>query len=406
MASPNDVIDPNDLDSIDALLDEAEKGAGLDLQSFSNDFESAPRKPAVEASSSPSVPGVQKGTQPNPGSVETEIEASRFDENARLADLESLDVDPLERTMALSESMPLDNKPPSKQALAAAKIDDPFDQITQISQNTNAQASEDLAVEQENSDDAFTALLNERTLKNQSARKAASGAEMDAIKKVIILFGTVLIGLMLIAIGVGIWAALSSQPAANNEESLSSLQSLQAASEQSLALGNGLQTQLQAVEKKLDALNFQLEQLSTDLAERSKASVVSPVASAPIALTSSKTESAKAVSMTPVASSNTDQNSQWLKKIDGLGYRLTKTQTTVDQMRQQLVQLTAQQLQLLQSVKEVEKQQLLAEKRRLDAQQQAQSQADATKRQKEQSQYRYQTPDNRFENQGITDSYP
>ncbi len=243
----SDTIDPNDLDSIDALLDEAEQ-----------ELEQAPIEEAMEeASEAPETP-------PEPESVdqeeatpaertEPEPEPDIFDELAADSDDTQLsEPAPIPESVSSPEPEPIrvpdDGIPPKTEPVepplqvSTKQMDQQLDPEEILAQRKKKQA---------NSTSADTA-------NNLSVK------EMDAIKKLIIIFSSVLIVIGLTTIGLSTWAAISASHKLD-EETKQTLEDIKTASNESATGVLEVKKEIKSLHKKLDALSFQLEQLNGDL---------------------------------------------------------------------------------------------------------------------------------------------
>jgi len=210
VAQPDNTIDPNDLDSIDALLDEA-------------DFEPvAADKPVVEDDINL-------------------LEDTNFSEPVMNNNREPEEDDELERMLDTS----FDRAPP------AIRTEPSYEEPPQ---RGFADQREDAEF------DDFLARRSENT-KNGNGLTVA---EMDALKGMIIGFGSTLIVLALIAIGIATWGALGANSSVSPDTGL--LEEIRGEAEISRVTSKSNETVLRDLGRKLDALSFQLEQVNGDLA--------------------------------------------------------------------------------------------------------------------------------------------
>lgn len=335
MADQDDAIDVNDLDSIDALLDEAE-------------FESQ-EEPMATA-------------EADPVEMDEAIEDIADPTDALLDDLEA-DLDDIsgpeldDVTSALEpEPEPIPEPDP-----APAPEPAPVDPIKASPESAKAEEE----------------FLQKRMATNVSSNKnELTVAEMDAIKKLIIIFSSVLIVLALTGIGIGVWSALASGKGLD-EESAQMLEEVKVGTEQGLSKANNATKQMKGMEKKLDALSFQIEQLNNDLAELEKHTkaaksapslglnlqqeaggqqVNKPVAKqvAPVVMP------AKQVMMQPaqVIAKPDPELANKLKKVNA---QIVKAQKYIKEVNSRVKSLQTQYKGLLTSVKKVEKE-VIAEK--------------------------------------------
>ncbi|QKI89597.1 hypothetical protein [Thiomicrorhabdus xiamenensis] len=392
MATPDDVIDPNDLDSIDALLDEAELDANTDLEDIDNDLESA-EVPTPQPQAPESLP---------------EEEPDRSEEEASEPDVvednkpESSEQQPEEPEASAPEEAALDAEDVAAVGAAVAGA-------AALKEAVQADTKSSDSVESPLEDEDFEAVLKKRASKNNQAKSQLTVAEMDSLKKLIIIFGASTVVLVLTAIGIGVWSAMAASHAGVSEETQTMIESIKVSSEQNISATIGLKDNLDSVEKKLDAVNFQIEQMAGDVLKMQGGALnvdsQKTLEPSPEPIETEKVtvpQVASPVVSSVVASAEIDP--KVVKKIDSINYRLIKTQRALDEVKKQLKAMQQKQQDVLHSVKSVEKLKLLEEKRRLEA---AEKSAEEAKQKAEQeSQYRYQTPDGMFYDQGVGDSYP
>ena len=221
MANALDSIDPNDLDSIDALLDEAE------IESI------------VESKPAPELPEEEPDAFSELDSLEDDPTDSLLD------DLES----ELSATEELADvpEIPVEiAKPaPVKEVVAPPVVEKPPAPITDNdSQSFLEKRAAASAAQQNNSE--------------------LTVAEMDGLKKLIIIFGSVLSTLAIIGIAMGIWAAIAAGKGLD-EESSKMLEDIKVGTQQNTQKASESSNLMKGVEKKIDALSFQLEQINNDL---------------------------------------------------------------------------------------------------------------------------------------------
>lgn len=209
MAQPDNTIDPNDLDSIDALLDEA-------------DFEStAADKPAVEEDRSLLEDTDFAETPANDRAVEEDDDLERMLDSS------------YDQAPAALETTPTYAEEPPQRGFADQRADAEFDD--------------------------FLARRSENT-KNGNGLTVA---EMDALKGMIIGFGSTLIVLALIAIGIATWGALGANSSVSPDTAL--LEEIRGEAEIGRVTSKSNETMLRDLGRKLDALSFQVEQVNGDL---------------------------------------------------------------------------------------------------------------------------------------------
>lgn len=353
MAATDETFDPNDLDSIDALLDEAELEAADKNESASE----AEKKLDTGEEAIPEVPD------------DSEVKEDLLDSLDDAVD----DVPPAGLTQEKKE------QPAIKQAMANEEDFLSKRAAVQSNQNTNMTAE-----------------------------------DMDSIKKLIVIFGATLIVLVLIGIAIGVWSALAAKGSAMDEETHTLIETTQVGTERLSESVSDSGESISAIDKKLDALNFQLEQLATDLAESKhsgqlvqKVGVIDPLGlentSNPVnsQKLSSSTES-KILTPVSVVSSDTEANPVILNKVNSVNQKMIKAQRRIDEVNRRAKDIQSQYKALLHSVKSLEKQMVLqqtavAEKALKDQESKKTTDSDP---------YQYSAPDSMFYDQSVTDSYP
>ena len=191
MADKDDTFDPNDLDSIDALLDEAELEASSDtpVDSESSTSEEPPVEAVEEVADS--ATDEQEAIMDSLDELVADAETSHSDNNIEQVN-EQLAADPEPEVVGVSE--PVAAKPePTKQAKDNSEAADASDR---------------------NADE----FLEKRAAAQAAQNSNLSVEEMDSIKKLIIIFGSVLSVLVITGIGIGVWSALAASSAGVDDE--------------------------------------------------------------------------------------------------------------------------------------------------------------------------------------------
>lgn len=351
MATSDDTFDPNDLDSIDALLDEAELEAVVDdsADDVSSDAESA------------------------------------VDEAPLDADLDDADglLDALDDVTDSMDS-PVDKSTPKVASDAErARVDEVADKDDFLSKRAAAQTK-------------------------QSPQMAVQ--DMDSIKKLIIIFSSTLIVLVLTAIGIGVWSALAASSAGIDDETITLIESIKVNSEQGVSSLSENTKSVQLVEKKLDALNFQLEQLAADLAtaatkvEAPKSGIVDPLGLGSHGVVDNGHGTvAKAVDShtapEAVVHATPQVDPAVLSKITAVNSKMIKAQRRIDEVNRRVKSIQKQYQVLLQSVKTVEKQIVMERLAKAEKAEKEKSAMDTNP-------YQYTAPDGMFYDQSVKDSYP
>lgn len=360
MATSDYTFDPNDLDSIDALLDEAELEMVMDDAVEGESVE----QPVAE------------------GALADDIEA--MDEMADF-DIDAPDdaLDALNDTEAAAVPAPKEPQADKANVKAASRTqtDEQTDESDFLSKRAAAQ-------------------------KGQSPKMAVK--EMDSIKKLIIIFSSTLIFLVLIAIGIGIWSAMAASSAGMDDETITLIESIKINSERGASSMTESNKSTESLEKKLDALNHQLEQLVVDLAASAAAQtevekeVPKGVQAQGILdpLDQERVEqNIKNVETPPVVTVSRElSNPAVLKKISDVNVKMITAQRRIDEVNNRVKNIQTQYQVLLQSVKTVEKQLLLEQVSKAESNQEKKPIVDPNP-------YQYTAPEGMYD-QSVQDSYP
>ena len=376
MASTDETFDPNDLESIDALLDEAE------LEAVSDDLDDdlpVQDLPVEELSVDDMA-------------AESYAEESIPETDDLLDSLDDLVADAEPEMMAEAEAEVLDVSEPMVQEPTKKEVD------SKTALKPEAEAVSDT--------DEFLA----KRATAQAAQNTNMAAEdMDSIKKLIIIFGSVLSVLVITGIGIGVWGALSASSAGMSEETQSLIESIKVTSEKNGSVVESAEKTAQSVEKKLDAINFQLEQLATDMAKLDSSAVKQEEIIDPLGLNSHKPDNGHAKTDSHAATNTkaathsmpamSAENPELMKKMDSVNSKLIKAQRRIDEVNGRVKKIQNQYQALVHSVKTVEKQVLLEQAAEAEK-------AALAKEAGNKNRYQYSSPDGGFYDQSVSDSYP
>ena len=376
MASTDETFDPNDLESIDALLDEAE------LEAVSDDLDDdlPVQDPPVEELSVDDM------------AAESYAEESIPETDDLLDSLDDLVADAEPEMRAEAEAEVLDVSEPMVQEPTKKEVD------SKTALKPEAEAVSDT--------DEFLA----KRATAQAAQNTNMAAEdMDSIKKLIIIFGSVLSVLVITGIGIGVWGALSASSAGMSEETQSLIESIKVTSEKNGSVVESAEKTAQSVEKKLDAINFQLEQLATDMAKLDSSAVKQEEIIDPLGLNSHKSDNGHAKTDSHAATNTkaathsmpamSAENPELMKKMDSVNSKLIKAQRRIDEVNGRVKKIQNQYQALVHSVKTVEKQVLLEQAAEAEK-------AALAKEAGNKNRYQYSSPDGGFYDQSVSDSYP
>ncbi|BCN92952.1 hypothetical protein THMIRHAM_07370 [Thiomicrorhabdus immobilis] len=387
MAIQDDTFDPNDLESIDALLDEAE------LEAVSDNLDDDISTDEAESSAGGAVADIPDVDE----SIDFPDDSDGF-----LDSLDDLELD--------DEPKVVDVSTPKAQEEASTNID------KKMAENNPAESRFEAVPD---ADDFLAKRANAQVAQNSNM----AAKDMDSIKKLIIIFGSILSVLALAGIGIGVWGALSASSAGMDEETLSLIESIKVASEQNSTSIHEVDKTAQSVEKKLDAINFQIEQLVADMATNTgsskvvaKQEVIDPLGLGAHPVAHDAGNVAKDTHGVPVAHpvvpepvvthtnvvaspSMVAENPELMKKVTSVNDKLIKAQRRIDEVNSRVKKIQDQYQALIQSIKTVEKQVLVEQAEK------AEQVAKENERQSK-SRYQYSAPDGGFYDQSVTDSYP
>ncbi len=370
MAESNDTIDPNDLDSIDALLDEAE----LEAISAEDDQDDTQADQAEEVASldegnlddlpkEEAPEPVDEPAEPEPAVDEPAVEEPAETGGGIMDNFPSPDE---EETRPLEPEMPApepEAPPEPESALEPMFKDEPVSKPDAANMGDESPTAAPIAEEGAESFLQKRAALQQQN-QNQN-QNTLTVAEMDSIKKLIIIFSSITITLVLVAIGTGVWAALASNPGLD-KEAQSLLEDIHAGSTQSMIKSASSEKTVKQLEKKLDALSFQVEQLNRDLVQMmpsQEADTVSEAGASPEKDTKNTEQKGTGVTVIPQASQPVPiaqslqvaaVDPELVKKMDKVSSRMVVTQRRVNEINNRVKSLQSQYKSILRTVKKVE----------------------------------------------------
>ncbi len=354
MAASDETIDPNDLDSIDALLDEAE----LDV--------------------------VEKSETTSPDAEQDAIDSLLDEVNT---DTETLPLSEPEQDQPLaSEEKEVSSKEPAQKN--TSELDKKQPEVKKAVSDTEQPA-----------------------LKKAPLKTEMTVEEMDSIKKLIIIFGSVLTVLALTGIGIGVWSALAAKNSALDEETLTLIESIQVNTERVSVQVEDSNQSIQTLEKKLDALNFQLEGLAADLLEVqqhtaspvSKTGIIDPLGLNTAGTHTEKTAQSHAVKseVKPVIQGGAP-DPESIKLAASVNKKMISAQRRIDEVNRRVKDIQSKHKALLLSIKGLEKQMVLQQKKAASKEQSAKE----LKQKQLHNPYQYSAPDGTYYDRSVGDSYP
>lgn len=245
MAQADDVIDPNDLDSIDELLtqaaEEAEPTPAADETMSDDELDDL-----LESISDGAAQAEAAEPEPEPEIVEEAAPPEVAEPEPAPAEPQA---PPEIETPAVDESSSVEEVAAAAVAGAAAAT----------AANSKPQAN---TLTEEQADE----VLQSRLKRKPKTSDDVSVKEMNAVKKLVIIFGAVTTVLILTATGIALWGALAASSAGLTEEQAELLEKIYTETGQSNKFADGNTAAISELEKKIDAVNYQVEQLAADIA--------------------------------------------------------------------------------------------------------------------------------------------
>ncbi|MCF6298365.1 MAG: hypothetical protein L3J01_00640 [Thiomicrorhabdus sp.] len=355
MAASDETIDPNDLDSIDALLDEAE----LEVAEKKETTESEDQDAIDSLLDDITLPEPVEGAEPKESEEDLLPEPEPEEGN----------------TNGLAQGAPVEvdkkSEPAIKKAVSEEKISPVKPSVTQ-----------------------------------PNPTQEMTAEDMDSIKKLIIIFGSALVVLALVGIGIGVWSVLAAKGAALDDETKTLIESTQVNAERMAANSMDTSESIQTLEKKIDALNFQLEELSTDLLALQttapgslvkKTEVIDPLGLNTHSSTVSKTTQSSVT--TPVEHAR-QPDIETAKLASLVNKKMISAQRRIDEVNRRVKDIQSKHKALLLSIKNLEKQLVLQQKKV------AAKEQEAKVKKQPYNPYQYSAPDATYYDQSVGDSYP
>jgi len=391
VANTDETFDPNDLESIDALLDEAE------LEAVSDGSDEEPMPDETQVTDEEQVPDV----------TDSVVSDNTEDTTATEDDL----LDSIDDLVASADGEP-EVVSVSEPVLQTKDVIEPAVKAVESEENIPSQP--------DNTKDSSTndEILEKRDSAAEAKNSKKMAADMDSIKKLIIIFGSILSVLVIVGIGIGVWSALAASSAGMDEETQTLIESIKVSTEHGGQVAESAEKSVKSVEKKLDALAFQIEQLSTDVGQIGGASkaansdVLDPLGLGGHGIHDNthmpaQTHNGHAGSaiVNPVTTSTTTTNTvaspnpELMGKVSSVNKKLIRAQRRIDEVNRRVKKIQAQYDSLIHSVKTVEKQVLLEQAAKM-------AKAEKAKKAADKNRYQYSAPDGGMYDQSVTDSYP
>lgn len=403
VAEPGGTIDPNDLDSIDALLDEAELEAAEEEEPTVEDLSESTADSLADAEDNdsanddseeldtiPEPPPEEASDEQDDDEVQDENDTSEEDNELPDDDLSNFDED-FDIGNQAEEDASQNNE---EEVIKAPEPESDPDPEPEPSDEPLKKPEEASLTE----DHAEKFLQKRASVVQNKEPSNLTVAEMDSIKKLIIIFSSTIIFLVVTAIGIGLWGALSSSSSLD-DETMTLIKDTHEGAMQSMVKSASAEDSIKQVGKKLDALSFQLEQLNADLLQVKEVVTVSPD-KGPAGLLNLENEPAAAAKAEPPAvAAQVVMDSGVGKKIDKVNAQVVVTQRRLAEVNNRVKQLQTQYTTFLKGLKELEKSQLKGQANINDLLEatKAQVKADKLKQQAmEKSRYEYSAPNSPF----------
>ncbi len=194
-------------------------------------------------------------------------------------------------------------------------------------------------------------VLKKRTQdKKNKLQNGPSEAEVTEIKKLIIIFGSIITALVFIAVIIGVWAALSS--GSLDENTTEQFNTIETEVTESLLQTKASADIINNLEKKIDGLSYKIKQIDTEILK-----MLSLFDTEKSVLNLTDTKQVNEKKSTPAKTLNINNN-EMSKKIDTLSSRVLSTQRRVNEMNKRTKALQSQNKNLLKNIKNLEKQML------------------------------------------------
>ncbi len=398
MAEPGGTIDPNDLDSIDALLDEAELEAAEEEEPAVEELSESNTESTIDAPDNnstnddeeldtiPETPPAEEPEEDVDETVSNDVSDEEEEDDSASVEDDLNNVD---------EDFDIDDEA-EEQDDSSQKDED------EVSFSEPESDEKDLVKPEKTpaTEDHAEKFLQKRASVQQKEPSNLTVAEMDSIKKLIIIFSSTIIFLVVTAIGIGLWGALSSSSSLD-DETMTLIKDTHEGAMQSMVKSASTEEVVKQVGKKLDALSFQLEQLNSDLLQVKEVVTVAPSsAKDSVAVLNLESEQAAPKNQAP-ATTNAPvvMDTGMGKKIDKVNAQVVVTQRRLAEVNNRVKQLQSQYKTFLKGLKELEKAQLTGQANINDLLEATKAQAKAEKLKQqamEKSRYEYSAPNSPF----------
>ncbi len=247
--------------------------------------------------------------------------------------------------------------------------------------------------EPEITDESANKILDKRAeLRQNKSESDSTGEDMKSVKKLIIIFSSVIITLMIIGLVIGVWGAMST--GSIDDETLEKIDRIELGVTEAILKSSESTKAVKALEKKLDGLSFLIKQLDDDILAMTQPNNHKPLID--LSVKANKKEEIKKVKVV----SESSLNPELIEKMNKVSSQMSNTQRRVYEVNKRIKSLQSQHKILLRNVKNIEKQMLknrLAEVRTKAIKESEQKNNDAAKNSEPTGLYQYTSPGGMFQ---------
>ena len=247
--------------------------------------------------------------------------------------------------------------------------------------------------EPEITDESANKILDKRAeLRQNKSESDSTGEDMKSVKKLIVIFSSVIITLMIIGLVIGVWGAMSTGSV--DDETLEKIDRIELGVTEAILKSSESTKAVKALEKKLDGLSFLIKQLDDDILAMTQPNNHKPLID--LSVKANKKEEIKKVKVV----SESSLNPELIEKMNKVSSQMSNTQRRVYEVNKRIKSLQSQHKILLRNVKNIEKQMLknrLAEVRTKAIKESEQKNNDAAKNSEPTGLYQYTSPGGMFQ---------
>ena len=247
--------------------------------------------------------------------------------------------------------------------------------------------------EPEITDESANKILDKRAeLRQNKSESDSTGEDMKSVKKLIVIFSSVIITLIIIGLVIGVWGAMST--GSIDDETLEKIDRIELGVTEAILKSSESTKAVKALEKKLDGLSFLIKQLDDDILAMTQPNNHKPLID--LSVKANKKEEIKKVKVV----SESSLNPELIEKMNKVSSQMSNTQRRVYEVNKRIKSLQSQHKILLRNVKNIEKQMLknrLAEVRTKAIKESEQKNNDAAKNSEPTGVYQYTSPGGMFQ---------